>query len=271
MQPTRLFLLVVLCIGLQAADKPEAKPAEKAVPRTELKVLIAPSASLKFDFPELTVDRHGAMAACHVKLPAGYEAGKKYPLVAWLGGGEGGNTPSGSFLPEGDFILVGLPYPKGANNPVQANMVGDFAKIWTYQRFMLDEIAKVVPNIDKSHSIIAGFSNGGHAIDGMLRLSSGPKLTDYFGIFIFADGGGTAYTSKGNLPNLAGKFAYACWGSEKGSNKPNTSQLPKALKAKGATVVGSEMAGVGHSFAESEHPKVAEWLAKVALAAPTKK
>ncbi|GBL24112.1 hypothetical protein EMGBS6_08970 [Opitutia bacterium] len=150
-------------------------------------------------------------------------------------------------------------------------MVGDYGKVWSYHRFMLDEIAKVIPNIDKAHSIIAGFSNGGHAIDGMLRLSSGPKLTDYFGIFVFADGGGTAYSSKGNLPDLQGKFAYACWGGEKGSNKPNTSQLPKALKAKGATVVGSEMAGVGHAFAPSEYPKVAEWLEKVALASPTKK
>jgi predicted esterase len=150
-------------------------------------------------------------------------------------------------------------------------MVGDYAKVWAYQRFMLDEIAKVVPNIDKSHSIIAGFSNGGHAIDGMLRLSSGPKLTDYFGVFIFADGGGTTYTSKGNLPSLKDKFAYACWGSEKGSNKPATSLLPKALKSKGATVIGSEMTGVGHSFAATEYPKIAEWLAKVALASPAKK
>ena len=268
MHLARLFLLVALCIGLQAADKPEAKPVEKAVPRIELKASVAPGASLKFDFPELTVDRKGAMAACHLTLPASYETGKKYPLVVWLGGGEGGNTPSKAFLPEGDFIVVGLPYPKGANNPAQANMVGDYAKVWAYQRFMLDEIAKVVPNIDKSHSIIAGFSNGGHAIDGMLRLSSGPKFTDYFGVFIFADGGGTTYTSKGNLPSLKDKFAYACWGSEKGSNKPATSLLPKALKSKGATVVGSEMTGVGHSFAATEHPKIAEWLAKVALASP---
>ncbi len=266
------FLLVIACAAsLVAADKPELKPTVVAVPRTELKALVAPGASLKFDFPELTVDRKGALAACHLTLPAGYEAAKKYPLVVWLGGGEGGNQPNGSFLPAGDFILVGLPYPKGANNPTQANMVGDYAKVWTFQRFMLDEIAKVVPNIDKSHSIIAGFSNGAHAIDGMLRLSGRPKLTDYFGIFLFADGGGTGYTSLGALPDLKGKFAYACWGSEKGSNKPNTSHLPKALKAKGATVVGSEMAGVGHAFAETEHPKVAEWLAKVALATPAKK
>ena len=279
----RLFLLLAISGVLVAADKPSAKktstkseekavaPTEKAVPRTELKAQVAPGASLKFDFPELTVDRHGALAACHLTLPAGYEAAKKYPLVVWLGGGEGGNQPNGAFLPTGDFILVGLPYPKGANNPAQANMVGDYAKVWTYQRFMLDEIAKVIPNIDKSHSIIAGFSNGGHAIDGMLRLSSGPKLTDYFGVFIFADGGGTVYSSKGNLPSLKGKFAYACWGSEKGSNKLATSQLPKALKAKGATVIGSEMAGTGHAFAVTEHPKVAEWLTNVAFATPAKK
>jgi hypothetical protein len=279
----RLFLLLAISGVLVAADKPSAKktstkseekavaPTEKAVPRTELKAQVAPGASLKFDFPELTVDRHGALAACHLTLPAGYEAAKKYPLVVWLGGGEGGNQPSGAFLPAGDFIVVGLPYPKGANNPAQANMVGDYAKVWTYQRFMLDEIAKVIPNIDKSHSIIAGFSNGGHAIDGMLRLSSGPKLTDYFGVFIFADGGGTVYSSKGNLPILKGKFAYACWGSEKGSNKLATSQLPKALKAKGATVIGSEMAGTGHAFAVTEHPKVAEWLTNVAFATPAKK
>ena len=286
MSLSRLFLVLATCATLVAADKPFAKktttkgdekakaddkgsaPAEKAVPRGDLKAQVAAGASLKFDFPELTVDRHGALAACNVTLPANYEAAKKYPLVAWLAGGEGGNTPSKAFLPEGDFILIGLPYPKGANNPAQANMVGDFAKIWTYHRFMLDEVAKVVPNIDKSRSIIAGFSNGGHSIDGMLRLSSGPKLTDYFGIFVFADGGGTTYTSKGALPDLKGKFAYVCWGSEKGSNKPATSQLPKAFKAKGATVIGSEMAGVGHAFADSEHPKVAEWLEKVALAAP---
>jgi hypothetical protein len=279
----RLFLVLAISGVLVAADKPSAKktstkseekavaPTEKAVPRTELKAQVAPGASLKFDFPELTVDRHGALAACHLTLPAGYEAAKKYPLVVWLGGGEGGNQPSGAFLPAGDFIVVGLPYPKGANNPAQANMVGDYAKVWTYQRFMLDEIAKVIPNIDKSHSIIAGFSNGGHAIDGMLRLSSGPKLTDYFGVFIFADGGGTVYSSKGNLPSLKGKFAYACWGSEKGSNKLATSQLPKALKAKGATVIGSEMAGTGHAFAVTEHPKVAEWLTNVAFATPAKK
>lgn len=274
MSLTRCLALLACVASLVAADKPEkaaVAPTEKPVARTELRSQIAPGATLKFDFPELTVDRKGALAACHLKFPANYVATKSYPLVVWLGGGEGGNQPNGSFLPAGDFVLVGLPYPKGANNPKQANMVGDYGKVWAYHRFMLEEIAKVIPNLDRSRSIIAGFSNGGHAIDGMLRLSSGPKLTDYFGIFVFVDGGGTAYSSLGALNDLKGKFAYACWGELKGSNKPNTSHLPAALKAKGATVVGSEMVGVGHTFAETEKPKIAEWLEKVALAAPEKK
>lgn len=268
----RLCLLFAVSATLVAAEKPVAKPAEIATPRAELRAQVAPGAALKFEFPELTVDRKGALAACNVTLPANYEAAKKYPLVAWLGGGEGGNTPNTLFLKEsGDFIFVGLPYPKGANNPAQANMVGDYAKVWAYHRFMLDEVAKVIPNIDKPRSILAGFSNGGHSIDGMLRLSGSPKLTDFFGIFVFADGGGTTYSSKGNLPDLKGKFAYACWGSEKGSNKPATSQLPKALKAKGATVVGVEMTNVGHAFPEPEQAKAANWIERVALAVPAKK
>jgi len=269
MRATRLLALLACCASLAAEDKPEKAaeaPSEKAVPRTELKAQVAPGATLRFDFPELTVDRKGALAACHVSLPANYDAAKKVPLVAWLAGGEGGNQPNKSFLPAGDFVLVGLPYPKGANNPKQANMVGDYGKVWAYHRFMLEEIAKVIPNLDRSRSIVAGFSNGGHAIDGMLRLSAKPRLTDHFGVFIFVDGGGTAYSSLGALNDLKGKFAYACWGELKGSNKPNTSQLPKALKAKGASVVGSEMAGIGHAFGETEKPKIAEWLEKVALA-----
>ena len=260
-----LLALLACCVSLAAADK-SAVVVDVAVPRTELKAQVAPGASMKFGFPELSVDRYGAMAECNLTLPANYDASKKYPLVAWLGGGAGTNSPKNSFLPEGDFIVVGLPFPKGASNPAQAYMVGDYAKVWTYQRFMLDEIAKVIPNIDKSRSIIAGFSNGGHAIDGILRVSGGPKLTEYFGIFIFVEGGGTGYSSLGELPDLKGKFAYACWGSEKGSNKADASYLPAALKAKGATVVGSEMVGIGHGFSESEHRKIAEWLQKVALA-----
>lgn len=240
-----------------------AATAPAATPDPEVK----PGASITIDFPELDPDRNGKPAQCHVSIPTGYDVAKKLPLVVWLGGGDGGNTPNRSFLPEGDYIAAGLPFPKGANNPAQANMVGEFDKIWAYHKRMIDEIIKRVPNINRGNSIIAGFSNGGHAIDGMLRIKKKDgDLADYFSVFILADGGGTEFTSKGNFPSLKGKFAYLCWG-EKSPAKAAVSALARDFKGRGAERVASEMADTGHAFAESEQPKVKEWLSKTVMPA----
>ncbi len=271
---------------------------------------VAPGASLTLQFPALAPDRHGRPASCEVRIPAGYDPSRKLPLVAWLAGGEGGTAPASGFLPPGDFVLVGLPYPKGSANPAQPNMVGDFAKVWAYHRAMIDDVHRLLPNIDRRSSILAGFSNGGHAIDGMLRTRNGPAPTDgvptnsiliqgarlpkppysdpdsadgarpakvtliqgslgftvsdYFGILIAADGGGTSYTSIGQLQALKGRYAYVCWG-EKSPNRRSGEAFARALKGKGATVEASEMKGVGHAFPETEQAKIRDWLAKVAL------
>ncbi|MFM9147914.1 MAG: hypothetical protein ACKORI_07310, partial [Verrucomicrobiota bacterium] len=64
--------LIHLCIlfataTLVAADKAEPKAAAaKPSPRAELKSQVAPGAALKFEFPELTVDRKGAVATCNL-------------------------------------------------------------------------------------------------------------------------------------------------------------------------------------------------------------
>ncbi len=94
-------------------------------------------------------------------------------------------------MPEGPFVLAGLPYPKGANNPGQSNMVGDYETVWEFHRTMIDHIYEKIPNLKKEWSIISGFSNGGHSIDGMLRVRDKKgALADYFGAFVLADGGG---------------------------------------------------------------------------------
>lgn len=293
----RAFALLLSCLTLSAAPHPLADK-------------VAPGATLTLEFPALAPDRQGRTAACEVRIPAGYVAAKKIPLVAWLAGGEGGRSPSAGFLPPGDFILVGLPYPKGAANPAYPPMVGDFSKIWAYHRTMLQDVHRLLPNIDRRSSILAGFSNGGHAIDGMLRTRIGPAPTDgkptgtiliqgavmpkppytdpdsadgakgnrlllvegsvgftvseAFGIFIAADGGGNDYTSIGQMHALKGHYAYVCWG-EKSPNRRNGETFARALKGKGAAVTASEMKGVGHAFPESEQAKVREWLTKVAL------
>lgn len=247
------------------AVPPPAKPMTEPAPPVPAPADLKPGASLTLEFPDLDPDRKGQPAVCTVRLPAGYDPAKKFPLVVWLAGGEGGNTPNSSFLPEGDFVTAGLPFPKGANNPAQANMVGEFDKIWDYHRAMLNKIHERVPNLDKKTSIIGGFSNGGHAIDGMLKTRGGKEggIADYFGIFVLADGGGSAGT-KGNYPSLKGKYAYLCYGETSG-NADIVPLAAKNFKSRGAEMVLSKMEKTGHQFADFEQVKVKEWIAKTAL------
>lgn len=228
---------------------------------------VKPGATLTIEFPDLPKDRRDRTAACTVRIPATYDPAKPCGLVVWLGGGDGGNQPSGSFVPEGPFVLAGLPYPKGANNPGQANMVGEYDRVWEFHRAMLDRIHGKIPNLKREWSVVGGFSNGGHSIDGMLRVRDKEgSLADYFGAFVIADGGGGYASEDGNYPSLEGKFAYVCWG-ENSPNAANSEGVARDFKSRRATTVASEMAGTGHAFAAFEQEKVREWFQTVVIPA----
>ncbi len=244
---------------------PASAPPSTPLPTTAGEV--KPGSTIRLEFPELSRDRADQTAACQVRLPTNYEPTKPFGLVVWLGGGEGGNQPNGAFVPEGPFVLAGLPYPKGANNPGQANMVGEYDKVWEFHRAMLDRVFQTIPNLKKEWSLIGGFSNGGHSIDGMLRVRDKKgALADYFGAFVIADGGGGYASEKGNYPSLEGKFAYICWG-ETSPNAANSEGVGKDFKSRRATTVSSEMAKTGHSFADFEQAKVKEWIRTVVMSA----
>ncbi|MCP5539418.1 MAG: hypothetical protein H7A53_09395 [Akkermansiaceae bacterium] len=243
--------------GAAAADNPPVKVDDD----------VKPGATLTLEFPELPKDRHDQPAACHVKLPADYDPAKKYGLAVWLGGGDGGNQPNGAFIPDGPFVLAGLPYPKGASNPGQANMVGEYDVVWEFQRTMLNRIFEKIPNLDKTRSVLGGFSNGGHSIDGMLRVRDKEgAAADYFGAFVLADGGGGYASADGSYPTLTGKFAYICWG-EKSPNSANSQDVAKDFRSRRAETVASEMADTGHQFADFEQAKVRDWLKTVVMPA----
>src|SRR5689334_1111862 len=72
---------------------------------------LVPGSTFTLQFPQLQHDRRDQPSFCEVKLPANYSPDKSYPLVVWLEGGDGGNKPQTPFLPEGDFVTVGLPFP----------------------------------------------------------------------------------------------------------------------------------------------------------------
>ena len=245
------------------------KPAGAPAPAMAAKVDddVKPGASLTLEFPELPKDRKDQSASCVLRLPSDYDPAKPCGLVVWLGGGDGGNQPSGAFVPEGPFVLAGLPYPKDANNPGQANMVGEYDKVWEFHRAMLKRIHEKIPNLNKEWSILGGFSNGGHSIDGMLRVRDKEgALADFFGAFVLADGGGGYASEDGSYPSLEGKFAYVCWG-ETSPNASNSEGVAKDFKSRRAETVASEMAETGHAFAEFEQIKVKEWIKTVVMPA----
>jgi len=233
-----------------APDAPSfAKPDER----------IKPGATVKLDFPNLTPDRNDQPAALNMRVPDKYDPIKSVPLIVWLGGGDGGNSAGAcaALVDQTKFLMVGLPYPKGANNPGQANMVGEFGDIWDYHKTMLDEIAKLVPNIDPKLRIIAGFSNGGHAIDGMMKEK---EFREFFKAYVLIDGG----TDSGRYSGMSGSFAYIAWGSNS-PNANNSEKIAKSAKRGRMTTESHAMEGVGHAFPTEEKVLIKKWIAETVV------
>jgi len=243
---------------MAARPVPEEPPPPAGAPE--------PGSTLILEFPDLVPDRRDNPTTSTVKIPSDYDPKKKYPLVVWMGGGDGGDRPSSAIMPPGSYVVAGLPFPKGANNPHQANMVGDYHAVWAYWKTILDTLHERIPNLDKTRSVIGGFSNGGHAIDGVLRTPAkgkGRHLSDYFRVFIIADGGGTGLGG-GKFPSLKDKFAYCCYG-EKSPAVGIVQNLATQFKTSGATTKLNMMPESGHTFTPAERENVKEWMATVVL------
>ncbi len=242
---------------LSKADQEFVRSQDKSsLPVAEPDERIQPGATVKLDFPDLAPDRRDQPAALHLRVPDQYDPAKPTPLIVWLGGGDGGNSadPCAALVDSKQFLMVGLPYPKGADNPAQANMVGEFDDIWDYHKTMLDEVAKLVPNIDPRVRIIAGFSNGAHAIDGMMSEKS---FREFFKAYVLIDGG----TDSGRYSGMSGTFAYIAWGADS-PNAGNAEKVAKSAKRGRMSVESHAMEGVGHAFPAEEKELVKKWIAE---------
>ena len=215
--------------------------------------------TLTFELPGLINDMRGEPAAINVKVPTRYDPAKPVPLFIYLGGGNGGNSPGGaSGLTNDDFLCVGFPYPDDGRNPAQDNMVGSFDEVWAYWEPMLKKLDEEFPNIDKRLRMIGGFSNGGHAIDGLLGETA---FAEYFNAFILIDGGGSL---GGKYRSSKGEHCYIAWG-ENSPNAVNAEEVVTRARRSGMEYVESEMKSVGHAFPESEKEKVKAWIYDVVL------
>ncbi len=219
---------------------------------------VKPGAAIRLTFPNLPPDRRDQPAEVNLRIPDNYDASRPVPLIVWLGGGEGGNQfgPCTALVDRTEFVMAGLPFPKGADNPNQANMVGQFDEIWEYHETMLQEIQTMIPNLDPRLRIIAGFSNGAHAIDGM--LSEERDFRDFFTAYVLIEGG----NGDGSYRQVRDRPIYVAWGTQGNTNQSGGQAVAKKAERAGMQLVWHAMEGVGHQFPAEEKALVREWLAK---------
>ena len=218
-----------------------------------------PGANLTFEFPELEKDFSGKPAAFSARIPQNYDPAKPVPLFIFLGGGKGTSSPGGAVtLTNGDFVCVGLPYPNSGRNPRQSNMVGRFDNVWNYWKPMIAKLEEAVPNLDPKIRIIGGFSNGAHAIDGLLGEE---KFTSAFSAFVLIEGGGT---QGGTYRGARDRHIYYAWGEKSPIAAHARTVLSRAKRGQ-MKIRYNEMKGVGHQFPAAEKTGVKSWLYETVL------
>ena len=248
---SRLLLTVAcgICFGPQANGQPGQTSQ------------LAPGKAVALSYPKLGVDRTGSTTTMRVRLPDRYSPEGQYPLIVWLGGGSGKPNlgPPMKLVDRKQWVVVSLPYPRGANDRYQSNMVGNFPRIWQYHRVMLTDLLRRVPNISAHVRYVAGFSNGGHCIDGLLA-QGGHEPASFYSGFILVDGGGARGTRRYS-PAAAGKPIYVLWGGRSPMRRYSPNVL-RAARTASMAVSHDQMEGVGHAFPKQYKQQVSEWIVR---------
>jgi polyhydroxybutyrate depolymerase len=226
-----------------------------------------PGSTFTVQFPELPPTFYDLAQKKDVKpqmtvfLPTNYDPARKHPLLVFLGGGDGGTGSNPSVArelsAEEDFICVGVPLFK-VTDPKASG--GDFVMrdpdgryMWPFFRTMLAKLEELVPNIDPAHRVLGGFSNGAHAVQGLIDESDG-EIARRFSAFFFVEGGGRLE----HYDLLRGKPYLMVSSNTK--SRPRAQEICDAAKAAGAraTLVAVDVGQ--HDFPKSAYPAVQEWL-----------
>ena len=103
--------------------------------------------------------------------------------------------------------------------------------------------------IDPAHRVLGGFSNGGHAIAGLIDESDGEHWPRQFSAPWSRAAASCSVTT--------GKPFLMVYGSEKSHRR---AEICDAAKAAGTKATLLMMNNVGHAFPQSEYPAVRAWL-----------
>lgn len=219
-----------------------------------------------------------------IELPADYDASKSYPALVFLNGGDGGFggelNMARPFLGGAGYILVNLPLFKqnvaGETDderllvtPLDAPVALPAFKV------LLDELRRLVPNLDESRSVLAGFSNGAFSI-ALMVWAGDADLLSRFSTFVLIEGGFWLASDRveaaskitfqpARLTGLAGKRFLIMYGDQ--TNPPDripwiadARKSAAALQKAGVAVTELPMKNTGHDFPAAEAERARAWV-----------
>ncbi len=229
---------------------------------------LVPSTTFTVVFPDMPPtfyalkEKKNVPAQMTIYLPKNYDAHKKHPLLVFLYGGSGEDgTKLGitrGICQDRDLICLAVPLFKSKelqDEYIMRNPDGRY--MWPFFRRMLEKTEELVPNIDKEHRVLGGFSNGAHAAQALLDESGG-EVARRFCAFLFVEGGGRLQ----QYELLKGKPFLMV--SSNSKSRRRAQEIADAAKAAGADA-SFLFEDVGkHDFPRSAYPSVGEWLRRVA-------
>lgn len=260
-------MIAVLAYAILGMNGWAANRAEKLAPGTSFTVTFPDMPKTYFAMQQ----KKDVSAKMTVYLPTNYNPAKKFPLLVWLNGGDGGD---GTILgvargvTQGrDFICVSVPLfkaslapvsgPKGPRPGIVIN-AEDGKVMWPHFKTMLDKLETLVPNVDPAPRILGGFSNGAHATAALIDSSDG-EIARRFTAILFGEGGGKLE----HYEMLKGKPFLML--SSNSKSLPRANEILDAAKAAGAKTTHIFEDIGKHGFPESAYPKVRAWLCGRAL------
>ncbi len=236
---------------------------------------LEPGSSHTWTFPELPATlwqqrlEIEKVPAATVRLPEDYTPERRYPLVLLMGGAQGDHGHSAklarSVVGETGVICLSLPLFKQELAPLNADESnrwsrlyigpGDATTLWAAHRLMLEKVFAEVPNIDRGKCFMGGFSNGAHAAAvQLIHPEVGPKLREYFGYFVFVEGGHVIAPRE----HLTGATFLLAQGGKRGGWLDDVAA--KLDEAEGIDVELMTMPETGHAFPPAEKRRVGNWI-----------
>jgi dienelactone hydrolase len=269
----------------RAVTVTDTPPAGANARFLRLQIVARANQSVTKDFPDVPIrlaelaglaKPAGEPTRATLSFPNDYRADRTYPLAVLINGSEGRNGDNIDFgrsvVGNNGWFVLAVPSWKASVEPLNSNNYwdriyirnSDAATIWAGLRPMLEWADTLAPNIDRSRSVIGGFSNGAHTAAALFTNAQiSAALAPRFGRIVLVDGGNTLYPPansligkkilllQGNLGRNSDLFQYI----------RNPVKFDEDLDKAGLEITDHVMVGVGHAFPDSAKTTVREWLA----------